>query len=742
MSSDEKKPEVRDILNKYGAKIEGQIKTDAVSSSSGWSREYTTFKEEMAPELSRYERWGRSLGSVIKLKVSAKDEDKVKKNLEIAHIDLEPWQALTLGVMSFIGVFFVGTLICLAIAIIQASNLTGDFLGNLISAFPFLLFFLILIFSLFLFYFVNEYPRRLANKWRLKASSQMVPAILYIVVYMRHTPNLEKAIAFASQHLQYPLSLDFKKVFYNVEIGKFSTIKDSLDNYLETWRDYSSEFIEAFHLIESSLFEPDNGRRITTLEKSLQVVLDGVYDKMLKFTHNVRSPLTNVYMLGVVLPTLGLALLPLASAMLGGMINWVIVFVGFNLLIPFFVFFLTDKVMSLRPGGYGESSLLEKNPLYYKYKDNKPYLKAFLICLPLLIIGFLPLLMGYTPLPHWLGLSSAGQPYDPSLGDITGMESLGAEKLFGFIKLANGSYAGPFGIGSVLMGMFVPLGLGLFFALSYRWKTKELIVEREKTKELEAEFNSSLFQLGNRIGNGVPPELVFANVAESTKGLKTEDFFRRVNYNIRQLGMSVEKAIFDPNRGAIIYYPSELIATSMRVLIESSKKGLDVAAISLMSISEYVKNIQKISARLRDMLAEIVSDMKSNMTFLAPLLSGVVVGLAAMITAILGKLNLSQLDSSGASGLGNLSSILDIFKMESMIPPYFLQIIVGIYLIEIIFILTDTLVAVDSGEDKLEKVNKTGKNLQAGVALYFIVAFFATIALFVLTSVVLTGFGS
>ena len=95
----------------------------------------------------------------------------------------------------------------------------------------------------------------------------MVPAILYVVVYMRHTPNLEKAIAFASEHLQYPLSLDFKKIFYNVEIGKYSTIKESLDNYLEGWRDYSTEFIEAFHLIESSLYEPDRARRISTLEK-------------------------------------------------------------------------------------------------------------------------------------------------------------------------------------------------------------------------------------------------------------------------------------------------------------------------------------------------------------------------------------------------------------------------------------------------------------------------------------------
>ena len=78
----------------------------------------------------------------------------------------------------------------------------------------------------------------------------------------------------------------------------------------------------------------------------------------------------------------------------------------------------------------------------------------------------------------------------------------------------------------------------------------------------------------------------------------------------------------------------------MKILVESSKKGLAIAAQSLMAISEYIKNIEKINDRLRDLLAEIISDMKSNMTFLAPLLAGVVVGLAGMITLILSKLQL------------------------------------------------------------------------------------------------------
>ena len=65
----DKRPSVDDVLRKYGSKIESQIKTSKSQEvSSDWSREYVTFKNEMAPELNRYEKWCRSLGNVIKIR--------------------------------------------------------------------------------------------------------------------------------------------------------------------------------------------------------------------------------------------------------------------------------------------------------------------------------------------------------------------------------------------------------------------------------------------------------------------------------------------------------------------------------------------------------------------------------------------------------------------------------------------------------------------------------------------------
>lgn len=719
----DRKKEIDEILKKYGPKIESQMKggfSRNTVSKNEYSKEYLTFKKEMAPQLSRYEKWCHALGNIIKINVSEKDQKSIKRQLEIAQLNVEPWQALSLSLMSFLGILLFGMMIS-----------AGTFL--ITNSFPTLFFMLIILFSVFVFYYLRGAPERIANKWRLKASSQMVPAILYIVVYMRHTSNLEKAISFASQHLEYPLSLDLKKVFYNVEIGKFSTIKESLENYLDGWRDYSPEFVESFNLVESSLFEPEESKRILTLERALQVILDGVYDKMLKFVHDVKSPIQSTYMLGTTLPVLGLALLPLASIMLGDILKTNHVFVLYNLLIPFIALYLMDKYMMMRPGGHGETDLLERNPLYSEYKKSDHYLKAFLICLPLFILGFLPFIFQYTPLPEILNI-----PKDFTLSQI-GFTFFGEESFFGFIQKGGRTY-GPFGIGSLILGLFIPLGVALFFSISYKNKTKNLIIKRENTNSLENEFKNSLFQLGNKVGGGTPPELAFGRVAESSKGLKTADFFRLVDYNIRQMGMSVDRAIFDRTRGAINQYPSNLISTSMRIFIESSKKGLKIASISLMSISQYIKNIQKISARLKDMLAEIISDMKSNMTFLAPLLSGVVIGLAVMISSILGKISeLEEVGGGEAIGIGGIEGVMKMFEQSHMIPPYFLQIAIGIYLVQIIFILTNTLVTIDSGEDKLSRTHQTGKNLIKGISLYIIVALFSTIALFVLSSVVLSG---
>ena len=714
-------PDAKDILDKYGKKLEGKMKNfDASPNDANFSKSYDQFRTAMTPEFSRYERLAKTFGNFAKINLGKKDKDKLQKEIDSAHLNILPEEVMVSAILTMAITFVVGLLFTVSIFLIT-------------KTFSFLSLFLFVILSFFLFFYFLKRPEKLAMKWRLRAGSQMVLVILYIVIYMKHTSNFEKAVQFASQHLDPPLSLDLRKVFWDVEVGHYSTLKESLDNYLLSWKGHSTEFVEAFHLIESSLYEPKEKRRIEVLERSLQVILDGVYDKMLAYTHGVKSPLTNVYMLGIVLPTLALAILPLASTMMGGMIKWYHILFLFNLIIPFFVSYLTKGVMLRRPGGYGDTSLIEKNPFYPNFINKKNYWIGFFVALPFILIGIFPLIWMYSPLYSTYG--------DPTFASI-GISVLGNTGIFGIIQ--NGSsLSGPHGVLSLLLSLFVPIGLALIFIIANKLRTKDLILEREKYKSLEAEFTSSLFQLGNRVGDGLPAEIAFKKVAESTQNTTTGGFFSLVNQNIQQLGMGLERALFDVRRGAVIFYPSSLVSASMKILIESVKKGLKVASESLMSLSDYVKNIKKVNDRLKDLLADITSDMKGNMTFLAPLLGGIIVGLSGMITLILSALKVFVdigIGGSSSSMAGvNIDELTGLFYVGNMVPTFWLQIIVGIYLIQIAFILTETLITIQSGSDNLATVSETGKNLKSTIILYSIVSFISICLLSAVAAFALRG---
>ena len=209
------------------------------------------------------------------------------------------------------------------------------------------------------------------------------------------------------------------------------------------------------------------------------------------------------------------------------------------------------------------------------------------------------------------------------------------------------------------------------------------------------------------------------------KTTRSGEFFELVSTNIRKLGMDVESAIFDDKVGAINYFPSKLIRSSMKVLVQSSRKGPKIAAKSIINVSEYIKEIHRVNERLNDLMSETISSMKTQISFLAPMISGIVIGITSMVTTILGSLG-EQMQSinAGSSGGEGVSSISGMFG--NGIPTFYFQIIVGIYVVEIIYILSFMINGIENGSDKLNEDYTIGTNLIRAGLLY------ATIALVIM----------
>jgi hypothetical protein len=208
--------------------------------------------------------------------------------------------------------------------------------------------------------------------------------------------------------------------------------------------------------------------------------------------------------------------------------------------------------------------------------------------------------------------------------------------------------------------------------------------------------------------------------------------------------MSLRDAIFDREKGAIKDYPSSLVESSMEVLVESSKKGPNVVSQSLISISNYVNSVHSVSERLKDLLSDIISSMKSQIKFMAPVIAGIVVGIGSMIVSVISMLGdliskAGQVQAQQEIGT-NLVALTDMFNKLDTIPSYFFQIIVGIYVVQIVYILTVMANGIEFGADKLNEQHNLGRNLIRSTLLYTIVSLivillFNRLSMFVLSNV-------
>ena len=687
------------LEKELGAKIE-----DAPVRST--TKEYQEFKADFLPKhMTTYEKLCNLSGKILKVKPDAKRAAEIQEAINIIHLGITPTGAASFSIL---------------VPIVSAV------LGSLLAFLIFNSMFLVLlsvIAALVMIRPLGKAPEFMANNWRLKASNQMVLCIFYTVTYMRHTSNLEKAIEFAAQHLSAPLSLDLKKVLWDVETEKYSTVKESLDMYLESWKKWNIEFIESFHLIESSLYEGDEARRLNALDKSLDVILDETYEKMLHYAHNLQNPITMLNMLGIILPILGLVILPLVVSFMEN-VRWYHLGVLYNVVLTVIVYYLGKNILSKRPTGYGDTDISEENPGLKKYrnilikigKDEiqiTPMVISVFIVIVFLLIGLSPLIM------HLLGLPDFG------FGGEDATTACGQKFCFLEYRTSSttGEIIGPYGLGATLASLMIPLGIGLAIGIYYRLRSKNVIKIRNKAKQLELEFAAALFQLGNRLGDNLPVEIAVGKVAEVMEGTISGSFFQLVSLNIRRLGMSIEKAIFDPMHGALVSFPSNLIESSMKVLTQAIKKGPLIAAQALTNVSRYIKEIHKVDERLKDLMADTISSMSSQIKFLTPAIAGVVIGITSMITAILGKLgNQLQQTVSGVEGAEGASPQTLIGIFGDGVPTYYFQIIVGVYVVQIIFILTVIANGIENGSDKLSERYQLGNNLIRSTLLYVFIS--------------------
>jgi hypothetical protein len=664
------------------------------------SREYKIYQEEERISSLPRNIFEKSCRAAAKLNIKPdkKTSAKMQEAIDFAHMKITPTGVMSLTLL-FILLFLLPTLFLVGThAVFHQTDVNGKVVNELIvlnvmnetstdqnyrgisvvsgfSGIPLGYGALIIFVGLFFTYYLYTYPYRLKRKYEVAAGAEIVTMILYMVMYMRNVPNLEGAVRFAAENLSGDLSYELRKMLWDVEVGNYLSMQDAIIEYTDKWK-RNRPFVEAVQLLITSMKQVGE-KRITMLDEAINIILEGNREQARHFNQKLKMPVTVVHALGIILPVMGLVMFPIVAVFL--QVESSILFVGYDVILPMVLYFVITSILEIRPATFSKIDITDNPnvPPPGKIKMGNKFVKAWPIGL---VVGLVIILLA---------------PVAEAAVQTEG----------------------------ILLAVMICFGIALGFAIYLMLVSNPLLKVRSETRAVESEFAEALFQLGNQVGGGLPIEVSMQNSMERIKNLKIKNLFERAMKNIRIFGFTFQQAFFDEKQGALRLYPSKLIKSVMRTVVESSKKGVSVASIAMLTVSRYLKNLHQTQEDVKENLNDTLSSLKFQAYFLSPLISGIVTTLAIIIIRILRSLS-EQSQNLG----GTVMVYFDMFK-DIPITPFEFVMIVGVYMIETSFILGMFINSIENGEDKIGQQNITGYALIIGFVI-FMACLFLTLMIF------------
>ena len=693
-------------INKILDDLDQDIRTppyDNAQNRSNYTKMYKEFKEEeiKSREKTRYERLCNWAAGILTIKAGDDTREKFSKPLKLLGWDITPGMVLSASIM----VFFLGFMGWGFLFMINF------LLGSLI---PNSLMFIMMAVPITAAFYTYSKPVYAAKNKVIRSSGEMILSILYMVVYMRSSPNLEGAIRFAALNLEGPISNDLKEVLWSLEVGKYNEIDDALEKYTERWKDYNDDFLESLNLLRAAMNESNDHRRDNMLQDAIDNILDGTEEKMKHYAQSLETPVMILNAMGAMLPVLGMIMLPLISTFLGGVITPMHLFIVFNLLLPAFLYWFMQRTLSSRPPTVATKAVSDetmpprgKIPMSIMGEDKM--IPSWAIGVPIGLLFALYGIIGYLTLPVFYPAPDFPVESAPALF-VSGGE------LSSFPML--------------LRSLSLIFGLGIGIGITRYFGNKKRRDAEQQLEKIESQFPNALFELGNKISGGTPIEVALEKAARSTSDLEISALFRASSENIRQMGMTFKEAVFDDQYGALRQFPSQMIRTVMKATMESSKKGTNMASTAMMTISRYLDSIHKTQEQLNDLMDETTTTIEMLAYLLAPIVSGVAVGMSQTIISALFGLSRTVEETqenlpssgSGAPGGGGMDLGGMLGNLDTAIPPELLQFVVGIYLIQLLHILGTFYMKIKHGEDQTYRNLFIGKILMSGMTFYTITA--------------------
>ena len=535
--------------------------------------------------------------------------------------------------------------------------------------------------------YISEYPKLHAKYMKIHSLGDIPEIQSYIVMSMKLVPNIETAITFAAGNSEKPLAKDLKKLIWDIHIRVYSSIDEALIAFANQWGRNSEYFKRSLHLVKSSTDEPDEAQRVMTLNKSLDIVLDGTRTMMDGFAARLKNPTYILYSIFILIPLALVALLP-AVSIVGVRIDTITLVLMYDIILPLATFLYSEYILLQRPAAFAPPDISDKHPALSNIKSIR--MTAIVLAL---ITGSIVGLSGYI-------FMSSGNP--------SGIFS--NEAMTGFIPRT-------FPIIWALTAIITIYCLGVYTPY------KKI---RDGIKQIENEFADSMFILGRRISEGRSAEEAFAHTSVTMKGSKIGEVFGDVSRNLTAMRTTLHGAIFDEDCGAFKDVYSSRVHTTMRLFTESVHKSHEAAGMAIIKLADHLKELQDVEINIKRGLYDVTSTMRSTAMLFAPLIGGVTLALSEVIQKILNNLDKESKLLPQDLDLGNMMREVGS-GMTQTVPPDIILLVIGIYMVILVIILTRFAGGIEYGGDRPQFMYDLGQMLPISILVFTITTIVARI---------------
>lgn len=583
-------------------------------------------------------------------------QKKFKKAIYFTGLNVELHEVMLFA--SFLGI--ISLIISLFIAIFFIIGLNVPILVAAIYFMP-----VVLVIPLVVFGFIASYPEILANRLRAKSIGRTPEAINYLIMSMRQNPSLNKAVAFAAENSEEPISSSMKKVQWDIYMRKHQSIEEAFREFAYEWGYWNEDFKRSLYAIKSSTLERTDDGLNRALDKANDIILEGTRRQIEKFAASLSGPTTILFALGILLPMVIGAMLPMMSIsvpanpqeMAGGQIqgmnqtatqtapeNMPIIILVMDVLFPFVTFVYAYHILGKRPGTSSPPRVKSR----FSQKQHRAIIAtSIVICIILGVLG-LPIL----------------------------------REKFGLIGTL---------IGSLPILWAFGLSLGYYCLSTSAWQKKR----RDEIKKMEDEFPDALFQLGSRIAEGEPLERALKKTSQAMKGTSIAELFAKIAYGLQVTRGTLNEVLFGKN-GVLNDVPSRTIHATMKSVVEIVKKDAFTAGQTIVNISNYLRDMKKVEHDIRTQLSQTVDMMKTTGMLFAPLVMGITAALYVLLSEEFSKMP----------------------NATPMIPNDIFFLILGFYLAFVVIITMFFTTGIEHGEDRVQLKYSIGTALPVAVIIY------------------------